>query len=465
MLLTLGGSVLSHSDGASLAVKDPVMVCQEAGRKWQRRPRTLQRRWGNGVPRMWLLVFLAGLASFPLALLGQESKPDWQAEVRKCAETQDWARAMSVVERELAYAPQDEEARTWRARVLTWMGRLGEAEHEYSRLAKISPNDPDHWLGLASVYLRESRFPEAIRALDRAVELDPKRADLHAARGRALRAGGDLGQARLEFQKALELDPRSEEARAGLTSIRMEAKQELRVGSDNDLFNFANANHGEWMSLVSRWTTHWTTSLAGNFYQRGGTPAGEFVGGVTGQQRRWGALTIGGASGHDNGVIPKCETFFEYGRGWKTGESGFVRGVEAAYGQHWYWYTTARILTLRETITVCFPRNWTWFLGLTEARSHFSAPSAEWRPSGTTKLGFPMARWRARQLNGNIFYAAGTENYGQVDQVGSFSSQTYGGGLRFQWAARQDVTVYGAFQRRSQKRTDTTFGFSYGIHF
>ncbi len=49
--------------------------------------------------------------------------------------------------------------------------------------------------------------------------------------------------------------------------------------------------------------------------------------------------------------------------------------------------------------------------------------------------------------------------------IGSFSSHTYGGGLRFQFAKYQDVTGYFAYQKRTQDRTDATFGFSYGIHF
>jgi hypothetical protein len=37
--------------------------------------------------------------------------------------------------------------------------------------------------------------------------------------------------------------------------------------------------------------------------------------------------------------------------------------------------------------------------------------------------------------------------------------------LRFQITAWQDVKGYASYQKRTQSRTDTTFGFSYGIHF
>jgi hypothetical protein len=139
--------------------------------------------------------------------------------------------------------------------------------------------------------------------------------------------------------------------------------------------------------------------------------------------------------------------------------------VEFVYGQHWYWYQSSRILTLNGTALVQLPKEWTFSLGATGARSVFPETVAEWRPSGITRLGFPLARWGEERFSGNVFFAAGTENFGQVDQIGRFASQTYGGGLRFQMTARQDVTGYAAYQKRTQNRTDTSFGLSYGIHF
>jgi hypothetical protein len=408
---------------------------------------------------------LFGAVLVASSVFGQDQTPDWQTQVRKYSEAQDWNSALGIVDQEVARAPQDMDVRAWRARVLAWSGRVVEAETEYLEILKASRNDPDNWMGLANVYLREGRTVEALRALDTAVELDPARADLHAARARLLRAAGQRNEARLEFQKALNLNPVSAEAQAGVTSLRPDPKHELQFGQDNDLFNFADANHGEWASLVSQWTPHWTTSLAGNFYQRGGAGARKFVGSVTRRRPKWGALTVGGAIGHDNAVIPKREAFFDLDHGWKSGETTFVRGVEIVYGQHWYWYPSARILTLSGTTIVYLPREWTLSLGATGARSAFSWTDAEWRPSEITRLGIPLASWGPRRLSGSVFFAAGTEDFAQVDQIGRFASQTYGGGLRFQITARQDVTGYGSYQKRTQNKTDTAFGLSYGIQF
>jgi tetratricopeptide (TPR) repeat protein len=346
-----------------------------------------------------------------------------------------------------------------------WSGRLAEAEREYLEILVADSNDPDNWLGLGNVYLREGKTEEALRALDRAVQLDPNRADLRTAHGRALRTANQERAAKMEFQTALNLDPGSAEAHTGLLSLRREPKHELRIGVNTDLLSFADANHDQGVSLTSQWTPHWRTSVAGDFFQRAGTDAGKFVASLTGKLPKWGALTAGGATAGDNGVIPKSEAFFDYDRGWSLGESGVLRGLEMVYGQHWYWYTMARILTINGMALFYLPHEWTWSLGLIEARSHFSGTGAEWRPSGVTKLGFPVAHWAERRLSGNAFFAAGTENFAQVDQIGRFSSQTYGVGLRFQFAARQDVTGFAAFQKRTQEQRQMSFGFSYGVRF
>jgi tetratricopeptide (TPR) repeat protein len=426
---------------------------------------TLRSRRHHTLPASLIFVLIIGvlLAVFPSS--GSSQNRDWQKEILKYAEEQDWTSALRVVDQEISHAPNDTDVRAWRARILTWSGHLAEAEQEYLEILSVSRNDPDNWVGLANVYLRESKAPEALAALDTAVKLDANRADLHAARARVLRIAGIRNEARTEFQNALNLDPSSEEARVGLISLRAEPKHELRFGQENDLFNFATANHNEWTSLTSRWTSRWSTGFAGSFYQRAGMSAGKFVGSVTRRQPKWGAVTVGGATGYDSGVIPRSEVFFDLDRGWKAGETTFVRSVETIYGQHWYWYQSSRILTLTTTAIVYLPREWTFSLAATGARSGFTGSSIEWRPSGIARLGFPIAGWGPRRLGGNIFFGAGTEDFGQVDQIGSFASQTYGGGLRYKITARQDLTGYGSYQKRTQDRTDMAFGLSYGIHF
>ena len=429
------------------------------------RKRAGQDLWSAGRLRIAVRGIAIAVLFAVSAAGGRSQVPAWSTQVRKYAEAKDWDSAMRIVEQEIAQAPQDMDVRSWRARLLAWSGRLSEAEREYLEILKVSRTDPDNWMGLAIVYLREAKLFEAQRAVSTAEELDPKRSDIHAARARILRAEGERKEAQAEFQSALHLDPGSTEARDGLISVRRGAQHELRFGQDNDLLSYSRDLHDEFVSVVSQWTSHWTTSVAGNLYQRAGVEAAKLTGSITRMQPKCGAFTVGGAAGDDHAVIPKSQVFFELDRGWKTGETSFVRGVEFDYAQHWYWYQTARILTLSGTTLVYFPKDWTFSLGATGARSAFSGTNSEWRPSGIGRLTFPLAQWADKRLSGNLFFAAGTEDFAIVDQIGSFSSQTYGGGLRFQITSRQDVTGFAGYQKRTQNRTDMTFGLTYGIHF
>jgi len=410
------------------------------------------------------IVIIATLLPVAVAS-GQGLTPAWQAQVRIFAELHDWASAMSVVEQQLARAPQDMDVRAWRARILVWSGRLSEAETEYLDILKISPTDPDNWLGLANLYLREGKIQEAQRSVSIAEDLDSKRADLHAARARVLRAAGEQKESRLEFETALTLDPTSTEAHVGLISVGAVPKHELRVGQDDDRFNFTAADYSESVLLVSQWSAHWATSVSGNFYQRDGLNAEKFLGSVTRRQVNWGALTVGGGISHDHTIIPRSESFFELDHGWKISETNFVRATEFVYGQHWYWYQGARILTLNGMVIASLPHEWTFSVASTGSRSVFSGTGAEWRPSGMTRLGFPLAHRNDKRLLGDVFFGAGTEDFGQINQIGRFASQTFGTGLRFQLTKRQDLRGFAAYQKRTQNRTDTNFGWSYGIHF
>lgn len=412
------------------------------------------------------LVFLFSL-TFPIMLMassarGQVPATNWQGQVRQLCEKGDWTSALRIVEQEIAHAPNDVDMRAWRARVLAWSGNLSAAEREYQAVLNISAKDPDIWLGLGGVYSREGKYDKALQALDTAVQIDPNRADLRSARARTLRDVGERAKARAEFQKALSFDPGSAEARSGLTSLRREPRSELRLGSETDFLSYSPAYQGEGASLVTHWTPNWATSLAENVYLRAGQIAEKFTGSATAKLPQLGALTVGGASAHDSAVIPKSEAFFDLDHGWRIGEVAPVRGIEIVYGQHWYWYQAARILTLNGTAIVYLPREWSFSVGATGARSAFSGSGVDWRPSGTARLGFPLA---PRGLSGSVFFAAGTENFAAADQIGSFSSQTYGGGLRFRFTSRQDLNLVSSYQRRTQNRTDTYLGVSYGIRF
>ena len=406
---------------------------------------------------------MAALAALVCALpAGAQQQPDWQQQVRERIAARELTAALAIANRRLAEAPVDLEARGWRARLLAWSGQLQEAEAEYRSVLAAAPNDADVLSGLADVLARQQRFEEALALLVRARELAPSRPDILTSRGRVLRSLGRMPEARQEFLAALTLDPQNQEARAGLASLAVEPRHEFRMGTDIDFFNYTDTAPAETISLRSEWGSRWSTSFAGNFYQRFGERAGKFAGSATYRLTHRDALTAGSAAGRDQGVISKGETFFEYGHGFRISRTHFVRGIETTYHQHWLWFDAARVLTLSGSMTFHLPRDWTWSLAVTGARSRFSGVAgAEWRLSGITRLSFPLHR----HLTANLFYAVGTENFARVDQIGRFSARTWGGGLRYRLTSRQNITGYVFSQDRSQGRTQTTFGLSYGLRF
>jgi len=185
-----------------------------------------------GKPLFYRVVIGALLLTLPA--WGQTPATDWQAQVRKYSQMKDWASALQIVDQEIARVPGDVDVRAWRARVLAWSGNLAEAEREYLQILQVSKSDPDNWLGLANVYLGEGKSLDALRALDIAVALDPGRADVRMARGRALAATGDRKSAQLEFQQALNLNPANEEARIAQRSVLGQPKNELRFGQEDN---------------------------------------------------------------------------------------------------------------------------------------------------------------------------------------------------------------------------------------
>jgi hypothetical protein len=394
----------------------------------------------------------------------QERQYDWQSQVRTYSNARDWPSALRLLEQQIGAAPNDLDLKAWHARVLTWSGNLAQAQQEYLAILNVSAKDPDVWAGLASLYTREGRNSDALLALDRAVQLDPKRADLRIARAQAIGATEKQSASNAELRIAVSPDPASTKARAPIRAGRRETS-ELRLGNETDFLNYSSANQASGANLAIGWTPVLRTSLGFAAYQRGGVLAEKFTASATARLHWLGALTAGGAIAHDRAVIPKSEAFFDLDRGWKTGEATPFRGLELEYGQHWYWYQAARILTLSGAAVIYLPRDWSFSLAATGARSAFSGTGAEWQPSGSTRLVFPLPAWKVSQLSGNIFFAAGTENFASADQIGRFASQTYGGGLRFRFSERQDISCSAAYQRRTQNRTDTYLGLSYGIHF
>jgi len=382
---------------------------------------------------------------------------DWQQRVQAEVQAQHLDSALDIVEKRLAAVPDDYEARGWHGRLLAWKGRWTDGEREYRLVLEKYPDDVDILIGLSDVLLWQQRYPEAFQALKHAKTIAPSNPEVLSRMARILTILGRPDEAQLEYQNLLQFDPQNKEARAVLLE---NAKQELRVGNDTDFFNFTNDAETQTVSLTSRWNHLWSSAFAVNTYQRFGQNAVKIQGAGTFHVRGQTWVSAGAGVGNHQTIVPTSEAFFELGHAFHF-DNRWVQGLESSLQQHWFWYQGAHVLTLSTNQIVYLPKGWMWTMDVTGARSSLTETVSGWEPSGWSKLGFPLFH----RLSGNVLYGVGNENFSQIDQLEQFSAHTYGGGLHYQFADRQDVQGYVARQERSQGLTDTTLGISYGIRF
>jgi tetratricopeptide (TPR) repeat protein len=392
-------------------------------------------------------------------VIAQET--DWQSAVRAEVARKNLDGAAALVEQRLGADPGDLEARGWRARLLARNGRWAEAETEYRRVLEKAPADTEIMTGLAEVLVRQEKLQQALDALDRARNVPPVQAWVLIRRARLLARLNRPQEARAEYQAALGIDPYDREAGAGLAAMAGEHRHELRFGIDTDTFNYTGAAAAESVTLASHWDSRWTTTFSSTSYQRFGASAERMTARVS---RRVGSnwFSVGGGGSHDETVIPRSEFALEYGRGFRLGSKGLVRGMEFSVSPQWFWYRNSRVMTITTTSLFYLPRDWMWTLTLVCARSSFPVAGVQWQPSGSTRLSFPLV---SERLRGHVSFGVGTEDFAKTDEIGHFSARTFAAGLKYRISPVQDFGGYVAYQDRSQQRTQTSFGFTYGIRF
>jgi Tfp pilus assembly protein PilF len=390
----------------------------------------------------------------------QDPTSDWQQQVRSEVKNQQLDAALERIERRLADDPVDLEAHAWHGRVLAWKGRWADAETEFRHVIEQAPDDTEILAELSDVLLWQRKLEEALFILDRASSLAPHQAEIRLRRARVLLELGRTDAAKNEIQQVLASDPENAEARLRLSGLTSATRHELRVGVDVDTFNYTDPAQAESLTLGSRWSKRWSTLFGTSFFQRFGENPEKFIASTAFRFTRTNWLNVGGAVAPNNSVIPKNEAFCEYGHGFQF-DNSWIRGLETSYQQHWFWYRGAHVLTLSLAQIYYLPHDWTWVLTVTGARNGFAGTRTDWVPSGSSRLGFPVLR----RLNGSLIFAVGSEDFAEVDQIGRFSAHTFGGGLRYHFTSRQDLSVYFAYQLRTQGRVQDSFGLSYGVRF
>jgi len=415
--------------------------------------------YANGTPHVCLWAFAVMLLAVNAALC-QQNQTDWQQQVREKVQHHQIEAALALVDQRLGQDAADMEAHAWRGRLLVWQEHWAAAESEYRLVLEHFPDDTEILCGLADVLLWQGKAKEALGVIDHARKIDSTQTEILLRRARILEALHNASEARSQYREILRLHPENQEAKSALAGLAGEYRNELRISAEGSTFSSIGPAEAEEIYLTSHWTPRFTTMFKSGFYQRFGQKGEDFLGTASLRFTNSDWLTAGGVFANDQSIIPKSEMLFEYGHGLHF-SNPWVRGLEASYQQHWFWYQGAHVLTLNCTQIYYLPHDWTWTLSITGARSGFSGTGVEWVPSGYGRLGFPIRR----NLSGNLTFGSGTEDFAQIDQIGHFSARTYAGGLKYRLAPGQDIQGYVAVQDRTAGQTQHSFGVSYGFHF
>ena len=130
--------------------------------------------------------------------------------------------------------PEEAFARAW-----SLGGRPERAHAVLTAAVKLQPEDPERLVDRAAVLAERGLYGGAVDDLDRAIALDPGRADSYAFRASAHRFLDDLGRAEADAEGALALDGNHPEALLERGIIR-------RLGGDDE------GARSDWIRLLAR---------------------------------------------------------------------------------------------------------------------------------------------------------------------------------------------------------------------
>jgi len=135
------------------------------------------------------------------------------------------AAGVDILRRALAVNPKETRARVWIAQTLTALDSLPEAFEMYQSAIAQDSTNAEACRGAGVVLLLQKNWPEAVGYLERGVQLEPENLQGHVWLAQAYSNSGDISKAKIEFNKALDIDPNNKDASRGLELIRKYEQQ------------------------------------------------------------------------------------------------------------------------------------------------------------------------------------------------------------------------------------------------
>jgi len=162
--------------------------------------------------------------------------------------------AVAAYQKAASLQPKDQEPHVAAGAFLEGQGKFADAEREYKEALALDPAS-DASTGLANIYMRGRRFPDAENALRKLLAAHPEDASAHIQLGRVLAAESKNDDAISELQAAAKLAPGDLSVQGDLAELYMKAgKNDQAEAAYRGLLaahpNDADLHHGLGQSLL-----------------------------------------------------------------------------------------------------------------------------------------------------------------------------------------------------------------------
>jgi tetratricopeptide (TPR) repeat protein len=146
-------------------------------------------------------------------------------EATEAMDHNDYGHARAILEKLVAQTPRSAELHYRLGKVEQVQGDLPASEASYLRALAFDRQYVGALVGLGQIDYRLNRPGPALKRFDEALEIEPRQAEAHLARGLSLEALGRKGDAMAAYFRALELDPGSTAAIIRVATLQLDRGQ------------------------------------------------------------------------------------------------------------------------------------------------------------------------------------------------------------------------------------------------
>lgn len=150
--------------------------------------------------------------------------------------------------------PKDFTAQIRAAAIFFQLGSMDKAELYLNRSLALKPDDPDALTGMGQTKYEKGDYTAAATYFEKVLAKNPNDADLHADLGNtyAKRQPPDLARAIAEYRKALEIDPKNEQALEKLADASLQKGDKATARDSVDKLAAVNPSNPALASLRSK---------------------------------------------------------------------------------------------------------------------------------------------------------------------------------------------------------------------